>query len=165
MIVDSSVLIPLATVGRLDLLKKFGGVATTDEVRRECVIEGGGKPGSAMMVGAFDDWVSVANVSEKLAAALAHAEGIQLADATVLLLAERRSDVLVANDWPLRRVAKARRVVYWWPSRLVLEAARRGHLPAREAKAVYLALVREAKMRVKANICAAVVAQLDAMDP
>jgi len=47
-VVDSSALIPLARVGRLDLIPAvFETIATTEAVAREVVVEG--KPGAAAL--------------------------------------------------------------------------------------------------------------------
>jgi predicted nucleic acid-binding protein len=109
-VVDSSALIPLARVGRLDLITTvFEDVRTTGDVRDVALAEG--KRGTASLSSFLDDVAicAVPNDAEDVASL----EGITVADASVILLAEDGEEVLLANDKGLIEVARAHGVDCW----------------------------------------------------
>jgi predicted nucleic acid-binding protein len=139
-VVDSSALIPLAWVGRLDLVSTaFDEVRTTEPVQREVLAEG--KRGTA----ALDEFLANVAVHEPPAAAdgVASMEGIAAADASVILLAEADESVLLANDKGLIEVARTHGVECWWVTTLLLRCAKAGDLIADEATDVLYDLVDE----------------------
>lgn len=163
MLVDSSALIPLSRVGRLDILKElFGRVQTTRDVYRECVQEGAARPGTEVLARALEDWIEVVE-TPRGARRVAAAEGVEPADASLLLACERSGAELLSNDAHLLRVGRARGVRGRWLTWLVLEAARRDVLTRPEARDLLGELVREG-MRLSPHVFAAVVAALEAMD-
>ena len=93
-VVDSSALISLAWVGRLDLVSTaFEDIRTTAEVRDELLTEG--KRGTA----ALDEFLEDVAVHDMPVAAdeVASMEGIAVADASVILLAEDDEEILLAK--------------------------------------------------------------------
>ncbi len=143
MIVDSSALIPLSRIGRLDLLRRlYRPVRTTRDVYRECVEEGAARPGADALREACERWLEVVE-PPRGAARLAAAEGIELADASLLLLCEEAKDALLTNDDHLMRVARARGIRGRWLTGAVLAATRRGLLTPAEAKELVTRLVGE----------------------
>jgi len=139
-VVDSSALIPLAWVGRLDLVSTaFEEVRTTELVRREVFTEG--KRGTA----ALDEFLGSVAVHDPPAAAddVASMEGIAVADASVVLLAEGDEDLLLANDKGLIEVARSHGVECWWVTTLLLRSVKEGDLTADEATDVLYDLVDE----------------------
>ena len=137
-VVDSSALIPLAWVGRLDGIEAvFAEVETTEEVRDEVLVEG--KPGTA----ALKSFLADATVRETPSEAerVADLEGIAIADASVVLLAEDRDDVLLANDKGLVTVARSHGVECWWVTTLVLKCTNDGVFTAEEGSEVLYDLV------------------------
>lgn len=139
-VVDSSALIPLAWVGRLDLVSTaFDEVRTTELVQGEVLAEG--KRGTA----ALDEFLVSVAVHEPPAAAddVASMEGIATADASVILLAEDDEEVLLANDKGLIEVARSHGVECWWVTTLLLRCAKEGDLTADEATDVLYDLVDE----------------------
>lgn len=139
-VVDSSALIPLAWVGRLDLLRTvFERVETTSAVRDEVLVDG--KRGTATLESFLQD-VDVHELPER-AERLARLEGVALGDASVVLLAEEHDATLLANDRGLIEVARARGVDCWWVTTLLLKCVKEGHLSGDEASDVLYDLVDE----------------------
>ncbi|MEY7849292.1 hypothetical protein AB7C87_08845 [Natrarchaeobius sp. A-rgal3] len=139
-VVDSSALIPLAWVGRLDLISStFDEIQTTEEVEAEVLTDG--KPGTAILE-EFLHGVTVCETPPR-AADVASLEGIAVADASVILLSEDRDEILLANDKGLIDVARTRDVECWWVTTLVLKCAKDGTLSSTDATAVLYDLVDE----------------------
>jgi len=139
-VVDSSALIPHAWVGRLDLIPTaFDKVRTTDEVREEVLAEG--KRGTA----ALEEFLSDVAIHDTPARAedVASMEGIAVADASVILLAEDDEEILLANDKGLIEVARSHGVEYWWVTTLLLSCTKNGDLTADEATDLLYDLVDE----------------------
>jgi predicted nucleic acid-binding protein len=156
-VVDSSALIPLAWIGRLDLLSAvFDDISTTELVESEVVVEG--KPGTSALK-RFLDGVAVLDTPEE-AEAIAELEGIALADASVVLLAEARDERLLANDRGLFTVARSHGVECWWVTTLLLHATREGVLESDEAKDVLYDLV-DAGMNLSPQVYARLQQKLD----
>ena len=139
-VVDSSALIPLAWVGRLDLVSTaFDEVRTTEEVREEVLTER--KRGTAVL----DEFLEGVAVHDTPARAdeVASMEGIAVADASVILLAEYDEELLLANDKGLIAVARSHGVECWWVTTLLLSCTKGGDLTADEATDVLYDLVDE----------------------
>lgn len=139
-VVDSSALIPLAWIGRLDLVSAaFDDIRTTEEVREEVLTEG--KRGTAALDRFLED-VTV-HESPEAATKVASMEGIAVADASVILLAEGDEEILLANDKGLIEVARSHGVECWWVTTLLLKCTKEGELTADEATDVLYELVDE----------------------
>lgn len=139
-VVDSSALIPLAWVGRLDLVSTvFEDIRTTEAVRAEVLTEG--KRGTTALDG-FLAGVSVHETPDR-AEDVASMEGIAVADASVILLADDDEELLLANDKGLIEVARSHGVECWWVTTLLLRCAKTGELTADEATEVLYDLVDE----------------------
>ncbi len=139
-VVDSSALIPLAWVGRLDLVSvSFDDVRTTEEVREEVLTEG--KRGTATL----DEFLADVTVHETPDAAdeVASMEGISVAGASVILLAAADEESLLANDKGLIEVARSHGVECWWVTTLLLRCTNEGELTADEGTDVLYDLVDE----------------------
>lgn len=156
-VVDSSALIPLAWVGRLDLVQAvFDNVETTEEVVDEVLVEG--KRGTAALERFLDD-VSIHDTPDR-ATKVATLEGTAVADASVVLLAEERDERLLANDKGLITVARSHGVECWWVTTLLLRCAKTGVLDADEANGVLYDLV-DAGMNLSPRVYAQVRKKLD----
>jgi len=139
-VVDSSALIPLAWVGRLALVSTvFDEIRTTEEVREEVLAEG--KRGTA----ALDEFLTDVTVHDTppRAEEIASMEGIAVADASVILLAEDDEEVLLANDKGLVEVARSHGVDCWWVTTLLLSATKEADLATEEATDLLYDLVDE----------------------
>lgn len=160
MIVDSSVLIPLSRVGRLSLLKEFGEIKITEDVYRETVEEAKGREGVSSIREACS-WISVIrNENEKKVRELAEQEGIESADASLILLAEEKKEILLSNDYYLIRVARSRGIECWWLTTLLLRAAKDKKIKKEEAKQILLSLV-ESGMRLSIEVYTAILKRID----
>lgn len=158
-VVDSSVLIPLSWVHRLDLIDsepQFDAIRTTEFVETEVLIEG--KPGVAALSEFFDEHVTVEPAPEK-SQKIASMEGIAEADASVILLAEQTGETLLANDGPLVTVAETHGVETWWLTTLLLSRTKHGELGGEEAAELLLTLV-ERGMNLKPAVFARVQEEL-----
>lgn len=139
-IVDSSALIPLAWVGRLDLLEEaFDDISTTNLVHSEVLTEG--KRGTANLREFLED-VSIHEIPSD-AGEVAELEGIAEADASVILLAAKNDEPLLANDKALLEVARSHGVDGWWITTLLLRSAKDDIVTAKEAKNILYDLVDE----------------------
>lgn len=137
-VLDSSALIPLARVGRLDLITAlFTDLATTHQVKTEVVVTG--KPGTEALK-EFLKTVSICDVPDEVEE-VAALEGVAVADASVVLLAEHRGAPLLANDKALIEIARSHGVECWWVTTVVLSCVKRGILPADEANDILYDLV------------------------
>jgi predicted nucleic acid-binding protein len=137
-VVDSSALIPLAWVGRLDLISKiFDEIRTTELVRDEVLVAG--KQGTASLK-SFLSEVSLCETPSR-AEEVASLEGIAVADASVILLADDGEEVLLANDKALIEVARSHGVECWWVTTLLLSCTKNGVLTAEEANEILFDLV------------------------
>ncbi|MDJ1431935.1 hypothetical protein [Halostagnicola sp. A-GB9-2] len=139
-VVDSSALIPLAWVGRLDLLSTtFDELRTTEAVRTEVLTEG--KRGTTAL-DAFLEEVAICETPTE-ATEVATLEGIAIADASVILLAEDNDHALVANDKGLIEVAQSHGVDCLWVTTLLLKCTKEGTLDSETATDLLYDLVNE----------------------
>ena len=156
-VVDSSALIPLARVGQLALITTvFEEVRTTEEVREEVLAEG--KRGTASLSSFLDD-AAICEIPSD-AEEVASLEGIAVADASVILLAEDGEEVLLANDKGLIEVARTHGVDCWWVTTLLLKCAKDEILTATEATDVLYDLV-DAGMNLSPKVYSQVQQKLD----
>jgi predicted nucleic acid-binding protein len=129
-VVDSSALIPLAWVGRLELVSTaFDDVRTTEGVRPEALTEG--KPGTAALDEFLAD-VAVHDTPDRVDE-VASMEGTAVADASVILPAEDDEEILLANDRGLIEVARSHGVECWWVTTPLLSCTKDAELTADEA--------------------------------
>lgn len=139
-VVDSSALIPLAWVGRLDLITAiFDEVRTTEDVRSEVLVEG--KRGASALNTFLED--TIVHETPPESERVASLEGIAEADASVILLADTREEILLANDKGLIDVARSHGVECWWVTTLLLKGAKVGVLTGEESTDVLYDLVDE----------------------
>ena len=139
-VVDSSALVPLAWAGQLDSIDDvFDEIRTTRAVQDEVLVEG--RRGTAALESFLKEATIGGTPSE--AERVANLEGIAVADASVVLLAEDREDVLLANDKGLMTVARSHGVECWWVTTLVLKCTKDGVFTAEEGEEVLYDLVNE----------------------
>ncbi len=137
-VVDSSALIPLSWVGRLELITATcDEVRTTEHVRDEVLTEG--KRGTAPLKSFLED-VSICETPPE-AEKVASLEGIAVADASVILLVADGEEVLLANDRGLIEVARSHGAECWWVTTLLLKCTKEGVLTSEEASEVLYDLV------------------------
>lgn len=151
-VIDSSALIPLSRVGKLSLISEvYGEVFTTSHVYKETVKEG--KPGTAKIKKAFDQWIETSHLNEEEAQKIAKLEGIEKADVAVILLAEEKNEVLLANDKGLIELARTRAITSHWVTTLLLLALKKGKIDKEECEDILYQLV-ERGMNLKPTVYA-----------
>lgn len=159
-VVDSSALIPLARVGRLDLISNsFESVRTTDAVQEEVLVAG--KPGTTALQTFLTD-VSIHSTPAE-AERVAELDGLAVTDASVLLLADERSEVMLANDKGLIEVGRTFGVDCWWVTTLLLSVTKEGDLTGDQAGDVLYDLV-DTGMNLHPKVYSRVLAALEDLD-
>jgi predicted nucleic acid-binding protein len=131
--IDSSSLIHLSKIGRLDILENYS-LITTESVREEVIVEG--KAGVSRLKELFKR-VEVVKLSGKhidTALAIAKSEKVHQTDAELLLLAKRRNCTLLTNDRALVLLARSLRIKVWWFITLILNLVREKKLSREEGK-------------------------------
>lgn len=106
-IADSSTLIHLAAIDRLDLLRDFyGQVMIPEAVWRESVLQGEGKPGVSRIEAArHEGWLQVQPITEK-PLRLSLTQKLDQGEAEVLTLAiERQASLVLLDEAEARRIA------------------------------------------------------------
>lgn len=131
--IDSSPLIHLSKIGRLDILENCS-LITTESVRGEVIIEG--KVGASMLKEFFKH-VEVVKLSERdidTASSIAKSEYVHQADAELLLLAKKKKCRLLTNDRALVLLARSMGLKVWWVTTLILNLMNTGRLSKEEGK-------------------------------
>lgn len=162
-VVDSSALIPLARIGKLFLIPEiYGKTFTTKHVFRETVEEGEGRLGTAEIKNAFDKWIKVIEIEKEKAQKIAELEGIETADAAVILLAGEKGEILLANDKGLIELGRARGVTCHWVTTLLLNGVKKGKINKGAGKEILYKLVEQG-MNLKSNVYARLLKKIDAL--
>lgn len=162
-IIDSSVLISLSKIGRLELIREnFDSAITTEKVYEEVVVEGKGKKGTSKIKDSFETWISKKEIDSRKAEEIAELEGIAIADASLLLLAEDNSSesFLLTNDRALILVAKSRNIEYYWLTTLILKSVKDGYMSRSEAKLAIDELI-DVGMNIDTRVYSKIVRKID----
>jgi uncharacterized protein len=127
---NSSPLITLARIGRLELLRRlFGHIHIASEVREEVVVRGAGRPAAATV--ASTDWIEThppADANALAALRTMHALGAgELA--TVLLARTLQADLAILDERSARRLAQAQNVAVMGYVGILERGYRRGFVP------------------------------------
>jgi predicted nucleic acid-binding protein len=139
-IVDSSVIVPLLRIGKLELLKSyFGKIQIPQEVYDEIMA---GMTGASIFEEVCKDWIIISSEKFINAESVALEEGISNTDAVLILLAEGKKQVLVSNDSALILVARSRGVKCFWLTSIIFECVKKKLLSRKEAKTMLLQLVQ-----------------------
>ena len=104
---DSSTLIHLAGIGRLELLKEFyGKILITPTVRKEVVEEGEERPGAREVKEAYKSgWIEVVIPGNESIVRLLERELHRGESETIALAIERHPEVIFLDELEARRVA------------------------------------------------------------
>ena len=148
--IDSTPLIHLSKIGRLDILENCS-LITTESVRGEVIIEG--KMGASMLKEFFKR-VEVVKLSERdidTASSIAKSEDVHQADAELLLLAKRKKCTLLTNDRALVLLARSMGLKVWWVTTLILNLMNAGRLPKEEGKYILDDLIMSG-MRIETGV-------------
>lgn len=153
MIVDSSILIHLARIGKLELLKDLlKKITITKDIYRETVIEG--KTGASEIEDACKDWIKVEEFKDvEKAKILAKLEDITEADASIILLAKEKKKKLLSNDYVLIKLARSKGIESWWLTTLLLKSVKEKRFNKEEAKDTLFDLIKSG-MRISVEVYA-----------
>ena len=153
-VTDSSGLIPLAKTGWLKLIRNnFDEIVTTEHIYNETVVQGNGMEGTSEIRKAFDEWIRIEKVDKSKSKEIAEMEGITLADASLLILAEKRNDILLSNDRALILSGRAKNIECYWVTSLLLKSLKEGMINRNEAKEILFSLV-DAGMNLRNSVFA-----------
>jgi uncharacterized protein len=127
---NSSPLITLARIGRLNLLQQlFGRIHIAGEVRQEVVVRGAGRPAADAVQGA--DWIEThpaADAAGLAALRACHALGPgELA--TILLAQALRADLMIIDERAARRLGQAQGLAVMGCVGILERGHRRGLVP------------------------------------
>jgi len=152
---NSSPLIALASIGRLELLKSlFGEISIPQAVYEEVVVQGQGEPGSKEVAEA--NWIRTIPIKDRLAADLLQ-ESLDLGESEAIVLGQELSARYVLLDDELAR-RKADRIGLPVAGTLaVLLMAKQAGLIATVGSA--LADLRQTDFRVSERVYSAVMAK------
>lgn len=161
-VVDSSALIPLARAGKLELIEKvYEEIHAPEEVYRETVEEGKGKQGTAELKEFFQD-IDLSRSKDERIENIAEMEGVAKADVSVVLLAERKNEVLLANDRGLIDFARMRQVETDWVTTLILRAVKENVLDKEGGKEALYNLV-DSGMNLKNKVYSRILREIDSL--
>ncbi len=161
-VVDSSVLIPLSRIGKLNLLRKiFKEIKVTEEIYKEVVKESKGRSGTSEIEEACKDWIKVCKIKSRVnIQKIAKSEGIEKADVSTVLLAKETNDILLSNDKTLIIVGKSKCIICWWLTTFILNLVKKRQITKKDAKQTLFELV-EAGMRLRVEVYAAMLKEID----
>ena len=149
-VIDSSALIPLIKIGRLDLLAKvFDKILIPTPVWEEVAIEGKklGKPVKEFVDGK-GKWFSIYETKHKVN----FDKSIEKNDYLVFLAAKDSNDILVTNDATLYYYALSQNVKCHWLTTLILLAAKSKTISKSDAQNILLELVNSAGLHLSSEI-------------
>jgi len=160
-VIDTSVLIHLCRVGNLEILKKFfKKIAITQEVYDELQE---GKIGFSEVEKGKNEWIRIQNPKEKeKIKQTSKLENIEEADASIILLAKERKDILLSNDYALIRIARSKNIECWWLTTFLLKCLEKNVLTKKDAKELLLELI-ESGMRLSNVVYAAILKEIETM--
>jgi predicted nucleic acid-binding protein len=143
-VIDSFALIPLSRIGELLLVKDiFKEVISTQGVYKETVEGGKGRKGTSDLKEAFEKWIRIEEIDEKNALEFAEFEGLEKTDAEVILLVEKRRDILLANDRALIQAARVKGIDCYWVTTLILKAVKEGVVNKQNGRDLIYNLIEE----------------------
>ncbi|WP_240703259.1 DUF3368 domain-containing protein [Thermococcus indicus] len=106
MVSNSTPLIHLAKIGRLELLREFfGEVLIPKAVYRECVLEGKGSRDAELIENA--DWIKVVEINDETLKKSLMLELDEGESEAIVLAIESKAELLLIDDYDGREVARA----------------------------------------------------------
>ena len=159
-VVDTSVLSPLLKIGKLSLLKEFfNEIVITKEVEKEIKT---GKIGVSEFEEACKTWIETKEINSEEIEKLANLEDIEKADASIILIAKNKGDIILSNDYALITVAKSKNIEYWWLTTFLIKILKKKIITKREGKQILADLIKSG-MRLNNEVYAAILEEIDKM--
>jgi len=155
---DSSVLIHLSRINKLSLLKRyFGKITITDYVYDE--VKTG--IGASEIDKACKSWITIEKPkkSEEIGST-SKLEDIEEADASLILLANEKKEILLSNDYALIMVARSKGIECWWLTTFILRSLKKKIIAKKEARQILLELI-DSGMRLSNEVYAAILREID----
>ena len=149
-VVDSSALIPLIKIGKLELLRNvFPKIVLPEPIWQEIVVEGKklGKPVRGIEEGR-GSWFTIEKIGKEIHAG----ENLGMTDMAVFEIARATKDVLLTNDASLYYYALSQGVKAYWLTTLLLIAVKKRKIDKNEAENTLLELVSAGGMHLKSDI-------------
>ena len=159
-IVDSSVLILLSRINKLALLKKyFKQIMISQDIYDEVKIGVGASEIEKackrwIRIGKPKDFNEIDNISKS--------EDIEKADASIIVLAKEKQEILISNDYVLIMVARSKGIECWWLTTFLLRRLKRKIITRKEAKQILFDLI-EAGMRLDNAVYATILSEIENM--
>ncbi len=153
-VLDSSAVIPLLKIGKLDLIfHNFSEIFVPVAVWEEVVVQGKefGKQ-YALFEGNKEKFTHIPCQKKEDAKEFAKNNSIDVADAEVLFLAKEKNDVLLTNDAALHACCVSQGVKVWWLTTLILASVKRKYITKKEAEEVLMQLVSAGGMHLRSDI-------------
>ena len=157
--IDSTPLIHLSRIGRLDILENCS-LITTESVRGEVIVEG--KAGVSRLKEFFDR-VEMVKLSKKdidTTSSIAKSEYVHQTDAELLLLAKRKNCTLLTNDRALVLLTRSMGIKVWWVTTLLLNLVKAGKLSKEEGKYILNDLIIS-EMRIETGVYIRILREID----
>lgn len=156
-VVDTSILIHLSRIGELSLLKRyFKKIIITKDVHDE-IAEG--KVGYTEIKGA--QWIQIGKPQDQdKIRKLSTLEGIEKADASLVLLANEKNDRLLSNDAALIMVARSKGIACWWLTTFLLRCLDKKLISKREAQQILYDVVQSG-MRLQNVVYSAILKEIE----
>lgn len=159
-VVDSSILIHLSRINKLNLLKKFfKKIRITQDIYNEVKTGIGASEIEKML----KYWILLSkpkNIDE--IGAISELEGVEKADASIIILAKEKRDILLSNDYALIMVARSKGIRAWWLTTFILYCLEKKIITKKESKQILFDLI-EAGMRLNNAVYAAILREIDNM--
>lgn len=157
-VIDSSVLILLSRINKLPLLKKyFNKVIVTQDVYDEVKVG----IGASEIEKACKIWIRIdkpKNLSE--INNISKSENIEKADASIIVLAMEKREILLSNDYALIVSARAKGIECWWLTTFLLHCLNKSIITKKEAKQILFELI-EAGMRLSNEVYTSILKEID----
>lgn len=159
-VADSSVLILLSRINKLALLKKyFKQTMISQDIYDEVKIGVGASEIEKackrwIRIGKPKDFNEIDNISKS--------EDIEKADASIIVLAKEKQEILISNDYALIMVARSKGIECWWLTTFLLRCLKKKIITKKEAKQILFDLV-EVGMRLDNAVYAAILSEIENM--
>ncbi|MGB2728998.1 MAG: hypothetical protein WBD09_11115 [Halobacteriota archaeon] len=159
--IDSSPLIHLSNIGRLDILESYE-LITTESVREEVIVEG--KAGVSRLKELFKrvEVIKLSGEDIDTASSIAKSEDVHQADAELLLLAKMRNCTLLTNDRALVLLARSLGIKVWWVTTLILNLVKAGRLSKEEGKDILDDLIMSG-MKIETSVYIRILREIEMM--
>lgn len=119
-----------------------------------------GYRGKSQISEAFEKWLIKKHIDTGIASDIAEQEGIEVVDATLILLAEQVEGILLTNDKALIILARSRGISWLWLTSFLLKLCKNKKIKKEEALRILYELVQSG-LNLEAKIYAIVERKLN----